>query len=164
MRKGDRSLCSSPGDPAVPRRKDRAPAGRLHGRYQVLQWVCWQIGGLGPSRAGASLLKYAPERSVPNAPLSGEVAPLHGDGRQPESTTSRARTRCQAWLGISLRLARAGPQRFPERERWFETVGARPAVKKGANVGQEWISSAQQMTDEDRKRLFNLRDEDLKRK
>jgi hypothetical protein len=37
-------------------------------------------------------------------------------------------------------------------------------VKKGANVGQEWISSAQQMTDEDRKRLFNLRDEDLKRK
>jgi GST-like protein len=52
---------------------------------------------------------------------------------------------------------------FPHVKRWFEAVGARPAVKKGAAVGQEWVSAAQAMSDEDKKRLFGLRDEDLRK-
>jgi GST-like protein len=52
---------------------------------------------------------------------------------------------------------------FPHVKRWFETVGARPAVKKGADVGKEWVNFSQPMSDEDKKRLFNLRDEDLKK-
>ena len=50
---------------------------------------------------------------------------------------------------------------FPNVKRWFETIAARPAVEKGAAVGSEWMNLDQQMTDEDRKRLFGLRDEDL---
>jgi GST-like protein len=52
---------------------------------------------------------------------------------------------------------------FPHVKRWFEAVGARPAVKKGAAVGQEWVAAAQPMSDEDRKRLFGLRDADLQK-
>ena len=46
-------------------------------------------------------------------------------------------------------------------KRWFEAVGARPAVQRGADVGKDLANFAQPMSDEDRKRLFNLRDEDL---
>jgi len=53
---------------------------------------------------------------------------------------------------------------FPSVKRWFEAVGERPAVKTGAAVGQEWMSAAPTMTDEDKKRLFGLRDQDLEQK
>ena len=47
-------------------------------------------------------------------------------------------------------------------KRWFETIGKRPAVERGAAVGKEWTSFSQPMSDSDKKQLFNLRDEDFK--
>jgi GST-like protein len=51
---------------------------------------------------------------------------------------------------------------YPNVKRWFGTVGNRPAVRKGADVGKDLANFSQPMSDEDRKRLFNLRDQDLK--
>jgi GSH-dependent disulfide-bond oxidoreductase len=51
---------------------------------------------------------------------------------------------------------------FPQVKRWFDAVGARPAVQRGADVGKDWTNFNVQMSDEDKKRLFNLRDQDLK--
>ena len=51
---------------------------------------------------------------------------------------------------------------FPGLKKWFEKIAIRPAVVKGASVGQEWMNFDQQMDDEDKKRLFGFRDEDLK--
>ncbi|HEU4590058.1 MAG TPA: glutathione binding-like protein, partial [Steroidobacteraceae bacterium] len=51
---------------------------------------------------------------------------------------------------------------FPNVRRWFETVGARPAVQRGAAVGADLVAAAPPPTDEDRKRLFGFRDQDLK--
>jgi GST-like protein len=45
---------------------------------------------------------------------------------------------------------------YPNVKRWFDAVGARPAVRKGADVGQNLANFSQPMSDEDRKRLFNL--------
>ncbi len=50
---------------------------------------------------------------------------------------------------------------YPHVKRWFDAVGSRPAVRKGAEVGSGLANFSQPMSDEDRKRLFNLRDEDL---
>ena len=50
---------------------------------------------------------------------------------------------------------------FPNVKRWFNAVGARPAVKRGADAGVEWQSAMLTMSDEDKKRLFNLRDQDF---
>jgi GST-like protein len=52
---------------------------------------------------------------------------------------------------------------FPHVKRWFEAVGARPAVKRGAEIGKDLANVAQPMSDEAKKRLFNLRDEDLQK-
>jgi GST-like protein len=50
---------------------------------------------------------------------------------------------------------------FPNVKRWFAAVGARPAVKRGAEAGAEFQSAMLTMSDEDKKRLFNLRDKDF---
>ena len=50
---------------------------------------------------------------------------------------------------------------FPNVKRWFDTVGARPAVKRGAEVGAEFQGALLTMSDDDKKRLFNLRDQDF---
>jgi GST-like protein len=47
-------------------------------------------------------------------------------------------------------------------KRWFEAVGARPAVQRGAAVGADLMAAAPPPTDEDKKRLFGFRDKDLK--
>ncbi len=144
----------------------------LHGKYYVLQWVYWQIGGLGPMAGQAHhFLRYAPEKHEYSMHrFRAEVARLYTVmdkqlGKYEYLAREYSIADIAAWPWV-FRYDWQGQDLndFPNVKRWFETVGARPAVKKGANVGQEWLSSAQQMTDEDRKRLFNLRDEDLKRK
>jgi GSH-dependent disulfide-bond oxidoreductase len=144
----------------------------LHGKYYVLQWVYWQIGGLGPMAGQAHhFLRYAPEKiEYPMHRFRTEVARLYTVmdkqlGKYEYLASEYSIADIAAWPWV-FRYDWQGQDLndFPNVKRWFETVGARPAVKKGASVGQEWVSSAQQMTDEDRKRLFNLRDEDLKRK
>ena len=141
------------------------------GKYQVLQWVYWQVSALGPMAGQAHhFLRYAPEKiEYPMHRFRTEVARLYTVMDKQLATHdyiagaySIADIACWPWV---FRYDWQGQDLndFPHVKRWFEAVGARPAVKKGANVGQEWVTSAAQMTDEDRKRLFNLRDEDLKR-
>ena len=140
------------------------------GKYQVLQWVYWQVSALGPMAGQAHhFLRYAPEKiEYPMHRFRTEVARLYTvmDKQLAKhdyiaGAYSIADIACWPWV---FRYDWQGQDLndFPHVKRWFEAVSTRPAVKKGAAVGQEWVNSAAQMTDEDRKRLFNLRDEDLK--
>ena len=139
------------------------------GKYQVLQWVYWQVSGLGPMAGQAHhFLRYAPAKiEYPMHRFRTEVARLYTvmDKQLAKhdyiaGAYSIADIACWPWV---FRYDWQGQDLndFPHVKRWFEAVGARPAVKKGASVGQEWVTTAQQMTDEDRKRLFNLRDKDI---
>lgn len=141
----------------------------LHSRYRVLEWVYWQVGGLGPMAGQAHhFLKYAPQKvEYAMHRFRTEVARIYK-----VMDTQLAKTEFLAgdysiadiaawpwvfrydWQGQDLKD-------FPSVKRWFEVVGSRPAVKLGAEVGAELMQ--QPMTDADKKLLFNLRDEDLKK-
>ena len=51
---------------------------------------------------------------------------------------------------------------FPNVKRWFDAVGARPAVVRGAEVGADLVDRSVQMSDEEKKLLFGLTDKSFK--
>jgi GST-like protein len=143
----------------------------LHARYRVLEWVYWQVGGLGPMAGQAHhFLKYAPQKvEYAMHRFKTEVARLYKVmDSQLEKTEYLAGdysiADIAAWPWV-VRYEWQGQdlKDFPNVKRWFETVGARPAVKHGAEIGSELMQQAQTMSDADKKLLFNLRDEDFKK-
>ncbi len=60
---------------------------------------------------------------------------------------------CWPWVRLHERLAQPLDE-FPNVQRWFEVVGARPAVESGCNVGSEWWGS-RKLDDKSRKNQFN---------
>jgi len=142
----------------------------VRSKYEVLQWLYWQIGGLGPMAGQAHhFLKYSPKKiEYAMERFRTEVARLY------KVLDDRLRDREYLAAEYSIADMAAWPwvfrhdwqdqdlKDYPDVKRWFETMAGRPAVEKGAAVGSEWMKLDQQMTDEDRKRLFGLRDDDLK--
>lgn len=141
------------------------------GKYRVLQWVYWQVAGLGPMAGQAHhFLRYAPQKvEYAMHRYRTEVTRLYKVmdrqlGRYEYLAGDYSIADIAAWPWV-VRYEWQGQDLndFPNVKRWFEAVGARPAVQRGAQVGQDWTSASQPMSDEDRKRLFNLRDEDVAR-
>ncbi len=111
-------------------------------RYQVLQWLMWQMGGFGPMLGQAHhFRKFAPE-PVPYAidRYTKETARLYGvldkqlaQGDYVAGDYSIADiaiypwTQRADWQGIDL-------ESFPNVVRWRERMAARPAVAKGMAV------------------------------
>ena len=141
----------------------------LRGRYEVLQWVNWQMGGLGPMAGQANHFNiYAPQFN-PVEQLeygqdrySNEVNRLFGvlNKRLGRPRVHRGRvSRSPTWRsGRGSWASRTSGQKlddFPNLKRWFEkSVGERPAVVKGKAVGAELRPAPGINTDEQRKILF----------
>ena len=143
----------------------------LRGRYRVLAWVYWQVGGLGPMAGQAHhFLRYAPQQiEYAMHRFRTEVARLYKVmdtelGKREYLAGDYSIADIAAWPWV-VRHDWQGQDLndFPNVKRWFEAVGSRPAVQRGAAVGQDLANFAQTMSDEDKKQLFNLRDEDLKK-
>ena len=141
----------------------------LHGKYAVLQWVYWQVAGLGPNAGQAHhFLRYYPERlEYPMHRFQQEVKRLYTVmdqqlARNEYLAGDYSIADMAAWPWV-VRWDWQGQNLndHPNVKRWFEAVGARPGVQRGAAVGADLANFNQQMSDEDKKRLFNLRDQDL---
>ncbi|MDG2243216.1 MAG: glutathione S-transferase family protein [Rhodospirillaceae bacterium] len=112
------------------------------GRSLVLQWLIWQMGGLGPMQGQANVFyRYFPDK-LPSviSRYQNETRRLYKvmDDRLAEETYlardySIADMACYPWVaqhdwsGIPL-------EEFPNLSRWFETIGERPAVKVGMTI------------------------------
>lgn len=134
----------------------------LRARVEVNQWLFWQIGGLGPMAGQAHHFRqYAPEK-VPYGieRYTNEVNRLYGvmDRRLADreflaGDYSIADMAAWPWVVPHERQGQ-DLNDFPNLKRWFETIGARDAVKKGHAVGNDWRKPNIADDEEARKVLF----------
>ena len=118
------------------------------GRYQVLQWLNWQMGGLGPMLGqNHHFNRYAPEK-IPYAieRYVKETARLYGvldrqlQGREYiAGDYSIADMACYPWI-VPYESQGQDLNDFANVKAWFERMKARPAVQKAYAVAKE-ISS-----------------------
>ncbi len=116
----------------------------LRGRYDALQWLYWQMGGLGPM-AGQNhhFVQYAPER-IPYAMeryiketnrLYGVLNKRLADREFIAGTYSIADMACYPWI-VPYERQQQDLDAFPHLKRWFESIAARPAVQRAYAVAQ----------------------------
>ena len=111
----------------------------------VLQWLMWQMAGLGPM-AGQNhhFVQYAPER-IPYAMdrYVKETGRLYGvlnkrlaDREFIAGDYSIADMACYPWVVPHTRQQQ-NLDDFPHLERWFETIRARPAVVRAYELAKQ---------------------------
>jgi GST-like protein len=139
----------------------------VRGRSEVIQWVMWQMGGLGPMAGQAHHFRqYAPDQSAYAAErYTNEVNRLYGVMNirlkdRPYLAGDYSIADMAAWPWARL-WERQGQdiEEFPHFKRWLEAVGERPAVQRGVAVGKELRQAAQAagMDEQARKILFGQR-------
>jgi GST-like protein len=134
----------------------------LRGRHASLQWLMWQMGGLGPMAGqNGHFLLYAPER-LPYAidRYSKEVNRLYGVldaqlARTGHNVAGGEYTIADMAIFPWIRTHKAQQillAEFPHVERWYNTLFERPAAKRGLDLGKEL--RLPKMDEEARKALF----------
>lgn len=130
-------------------------------RFAVLQWLYWQMAGLGPM-AGQNhhFVQYAPER-IPYAieRYVKETNRLYGvlnkqlAGREYiAGEYSIADMACYPWI-VPHERQQQKLEDFPHLKAWFERMAARPAVQRAYAKAQE-INPDPTVTPESRNILF----------
>jgi GST-like protein len=133
-------------------------------RYDVLQWLMFQMGGIGPMFGQANHFRsYAPER-IPYAieRYTNEAGRLYGvmERRLAEvdylaGEYSIADMATWPWMRNPDRRGQ-NIDDFPNVKRWFEAIGARPAVQRGIKVLEDAGRSGD-ITPEEREILFGAK-------
>ncbi len=134
-------------------------------RVAVDEWLFWQIGGLGPMAGQAiHFRRYAPQPlAYALARYTDEVNRLYGvmDTRLAKreflaKNYSIADIACVGWVRLAERLGQDLAQ-FPHLQRWFETIRARPAVKRAFAIRVEAASAVDMKDPKVRAMLFGQR-------
>lgn len=133
----------------------------LHGRYDVMQWLMWQMGGLGPMAGQAHHFRqYAPEK-IPYAidRYTKEVGRLYGvmnkrlaDREFLAGDYSIADMACYPWA-VPYERQGQNLDEMPHLKRWFQAMKARPGVERGMAAGKE-LRNDKPLDNEARKILF----------
>ncbi len=131
-------------------------------RVEVEQWLMWQMGGLGPMCGQAHHFRgYAPEQ-IPYAieRYTNEVNRLYGvmntrlaDREFLAGEYSIADMACYGWV-VPYERQGQDLDDFPNLKRWFETLGARPAVEIGMAVGREIREQSNLADDKDAQKIL----------
>jgi GST-like protein len=131
------------------------------GKVEVSEWLFWQMAGLGPmSGQNNHFSNYAPEK-IPYAieRYQKETNRLYGvldkNLSQKEFVAgdySIADMAIYPWIVPFEKLGQDLNQ-FPHLRRWFQTVAARPAVKRAYEVAKS-INTETELSPEARKILF----------
>jgi GST-like protein len=121
------------------------------GRYTALQWLFWQVAGLGPMAGQAHHFRAFASEVVPYGikRYTDEVNRLYGvlerqlTGREYLADEySIADMACWPWVVPHERQGQR-LEDFPNVHRWFEAMRARPGVKRGYDKGHERMADAE---------------------
>jgi GST-like protein len=114
-------------------------------RVKVDEWLFWQVGNLGPMAGQAHHFRNYAREDLPYAiaRYTREVTRCYRvmDRRLARAeflagAYSIADMACYGWIVPHKRQGQILDD-FPHLKRWFETIGARPAVKRGMAVGED---------------------------
>ena len=130
-------------------------------RSEVLQWLFWQVGGLGPMMGQAQhFFRYAPEpvpygitRYQDESRRLLKVLDERLDGREFVcGAYSIADMACFPWIRIH-KLTGISLEDFPRVQAWYGRVRARPAVGRGLDaLRDQWVDVT--TSDEAKRNLF----------
>ena len=140
----------------------------MPGRTEVLQWLFWQMGGLGPM-LGQNLHfgQYAPEKNPyaidryvdETSRLFKVLDKRLADREFIADKYSIADIASYPWVFkhpyLQLEL-----EDFPNLKRWFETIEQRPAVARAYEIGAS-INTTPTVTEESRKFLLGQNDRSI---
>lgn len=138
-------------------------------RYETLQWLYWQMGGLGPmagqnhhfTQYANEKIDYAINRYV------NETARLYGvlDKRLADrefvsgDDYTIADMASYPWV-VSHKKQSQDLNDFPNLKRWFETISKRPATKKAYALVEEVNPTTRPYTVEEKALLFGIKSEE----
>lgn len=131
-------------------------------RIDQLQWLMWQMGGLGPMAGQNGHFNiYAPEKiDYAINRYTNETNRLYGvldrrlEGREfIAGDYSIADMACYPWI-VPHEAHKQNLDEFPNIKRWFAAIQARPATIRAYAKGEEIRPSNTPMTDEQKKILF----------
>jgi GST-like protein len=133
----------------------------IRGKTDVMQWLFWQMAGLGPM-AGQNhhFVQYAPEK-IPYAMeryvketnrLYGVLNKQLADREFIAGDYSIADMACYPWIVPHERQLQK-LEDFPHLQRWFEAIKARPAVQRAYELAKE-INQQPTVTEQSKALLF----------
>lgn len=135
------------------------------GELDVLQWLFWQVGGLGPMAGQLShFVNYAPGgpegHEYSHTRYKNEydrlISVIERDLRDKEYLAgdySIADMAAWPWV-VPYKRFQQDIDAYPNVRRWFDAIKTRPAVQRGMNIGRDQARSQAPMTEEARKMMF----------
>jgi len=144
-------------------------------RVKVLEWLFWQVGGLGPMAGQVShFLNYAPnfpgDHSYSEKRYKNEYDRLLGvmdfvlnEKDFLAGEYSIADIASFPWITAYKRYE-VDLDKFPNVRRWFDNIKNRPAVRKGIDVGKEQRNFGKGITKESLGNMFNQTAKSVKEK
>ncbi|GAB4376333.1 MAG: glutathione S-transferase N-terminal domain-containing protein [Elainellaceae cyanobacterium] len=133
----------------------------VRGRVEVMQWLFWQMGGLGPMLGqNHHFSQYAPEK-IPYAinryvketeRLYGVLDDRLADREFVAGDYSIADMAAYPWI-VPYERQGQNLNDFPNLKRWFEAIKARPAVERAYAKAEE-INTAATMSEDAKAVLF----------
>lgn len=117
----------------------------VYGRFEVMEWLFWQVGGLGPMAGQVNHFMYAAPEKIPyavNRYVKETTRLFTVLNKQLENRDyiageySIADMACYPWVRIYERLQQDISQ-FPNVKHWLDIMEARPAVERAYALVQK---------------------------
>jgi GSH-dependent disulfide-bond oxidoreductase len=144
----------------------------VRGKYEVTQWVMWQMANQGPKTGEAGHFRRLGDKqgdqSYAVRRFTNEVNRLYGVLNNTlcdrpylaGSEYTIADMICYPWT-IGWKAQGQDIEEFPHFKRWFEALGARPAVQRGMEAGNQMREDTSKLSPEEidrrRKLLYEQR-------